>query len=85
MTLGNTASGKANKLNRAKAGQTISVVSGWSAVITKIANVEQLTKKGAVAHVIFDKADMAPIFLSVKSSWSFLTWRRRFMKGGSQA
>jgi hypothetical protein len=73
MTLGKTASGKADKLNNAKAGHTISVVRGCCIVNTKMANVEQLTKKGALAHVIFDRADIAPIFLRVASSRSFRT------------
>ena len=85
MTLGNTARGKASRLNKANAGHTTSVVRGSSLVKTKMANVEQDTRNGAVDHVILLNAFMAPIFFSVFSSKSFLTCRNRFIKGGSQA
>lgn len=85
MTLGNTARGKASKLNKASAGQTTSVVRGSSLVRTKIANVEQDTKNGAVDQVMLLKAFIAPIFLRVCNSKSFLTCRNRFINGGSQA
>ena len=85
MTLGNTARGKARRLNNANAGQTTSVVSGSSLVKTNIAKVEQETKKGAVDQVILLKAFIAPIFLSVFNSISFLTCRNFFINGGSQA
>ena len=85
MTLGNTARGKASKLNNARAGQTTSVVRGSSLVKTKMAKVEQDTKNGAVDQVMLLNAFMAPIFLRVINSKSFLTCRNRFIKGGSQA
>jgi hypothetical protein len=68
ITLGSTASGKARRLKRARAGQTTSVVNGSSRVRTKMANVEHDTKKGAVDHVILFNAFMAPILRKVFSS-----------------
>ena len=64
-TLGRTASGNARRLKRARAGQTTSVVSGSGRVSTKMANVEQETRNGAVAQVMLLSAWTAPIFLRV--------------------
>ena len=85
MTLGNTARGNASKLNNASAGQTTSVVRGSSLVKTNIAKVEHETRNGAVDQVMLLKAFIAPIFLSVFNSISFLTCRSRFINGGSHA
>jgi hypothetical protein len=65
MTLGRTASGNVSRLKRANAGQTTSVVRGSGLVRTKIANVEQETRKGAIDQVILLIAFIAPIFLRV--------------------
>jgi hypothetical protein len=85
MTFGKTARGNARRLKRARAGQTTSVVRGSSLVNTKIPNVEQETRNGAVDQVKLLKAFIAPICRRVCNSKSFLTCRNRFMKGGSQA
>jgi hypothetical protein len=65
MTLGNTARGKARRLNSARAGQTTSVVRGSDCVRTKIPKVEQDTRKGAVDQVMLLNAFIAPIFRRV--------------------
>ena len=61
MTFGNTARGKARRLNSANAGQTTSVVNGSGRVSTNMANVEHDTRNGAVDQVILLNAFIAPI------------------------
>ena len=68
MTIGKIVSGNVRRLNKVKAGKTISVVSGWLCVSTKTVKVEQDTRKGVVDQVKFAKDCAAPIFRNVLNS-----------------